>query len=126
MHIISECISQKRNNKSEEVIEDLYKQYISKREYEFAIATNSLIYCENNEKLEGYGFPDYLLSINGQLIVTEVTTAHDLDGSNAVDQFMKHEGAGIISGEYWAKLAQEFITNLHLVTLNMSDNFIYQ
>ena len=87
----------KRNNKSEEVIEDLYKQYIS-REYEFAIATNSLIYYENNEKLEGYGFPDYLLSINGQLIVTEVTTAHDLDGSNAVDQFMKHEGQGLFLG----------------------------
>lgn len=105
MHLISECKLQNNDKESEYLIGKLYDKYISKREYEFAIATNSLKYCKNNERPKGHGFPDYLLSINRQLIIAEVTTAHDLDGFNVVDQFMEHKEAGFISGGLLGKIS---------------------
>jgi len=84
-----------RDEHSELLFDELYKQVIKKREDEFAVRTNELLDLgkrdKHRKKNEGYGFPDFLLSINGQKIVVEVTTNHNLEDIKSSNVFKPGE-----------------------------------
>ena len=78
-----EKIKQIKDKNSESIFQKIYFKYIIKKEDEFGIRTNELIYCDNGNRPDGYGFPDFLLKINDGIFIAETTTSHDLDDPNA-------------------------------------------
>lgn len=58
-----ERIKQAKDKESESIFQKIYFKYIIKREYEFGVKTNELIYCNNGNRPDGYGFPDFLLKV---------------------------------------------------------------
>ena len=82
-----ERIKQAKDKESESIFQKLYLKHIIKEEYEFGVRTNELIDCDKENLPEGYGFPDFLLKINDEIFIAEITTSHDLDDPNAKTPF---------------------------------------
>jgi len=113
---------QSKDKNSERLFENLYSTYISKREFEFAIKTNELVECDKKNLPDNCGFPDFLLTLDNQRIVAEVTTAHDLDDPNAIDAF--HPGiTKVISGGIAGKISARVYTKISKGNFKNVDKF---
>ena len=66
----------------EYLIYEKLSNLVIKREKEFGIKTNEIIFDEEKIVKESYNTPDYLLSINNKNIIVELTTASDLESGN--------------------------------------------
>lgn len=84
---IIEKNKQSKDKDSERIFQSIYGKYVLKKEFEFAVRTNELIDCSKENLPDNYGFPDFLLSLDEQKIIAEVTTAPDLDDPNTIDSF---------------------------------------
>ena len=68
-----ERIKQTKDKESESIFQKIYFKYIIKREYEFGVKTNELVYCNNGNRPDGYGLPSFLLKINDEVFIAEIT-----------------------------------------------------
>ena len=117
-----EKTKQVKDKLSESIFQKLYPKHIIKNEYEFGVRTNELIYCDKENRPEGYGFPDFLLKMNDETFVAEITTAHDLDDPNAHDAF-RPVHAGFVSGDITGKISARINSKMTKGNFKNVDDF---
>lgn len=113
---------QSKDKSSERIFENLYSNYILKKEFEFAIRTNELIECNKENLPDNHGFPDFLLSLDNQKIIAEVTTAHDLDDPSAIDSF-RPKVVKVISGGPTGKISARIYNKMIKGNFKNVNNF---